>query len=483
MKKRHLVFSILACAMTHSVMALPKLSPLFSDHMVIQQQTSAPIWGTASPKKTVVITPSWNNEKITVKADTKGEWKAVLKTPQAGGPYNITISDGKSIVLKDILIGEVWLCSGQSNMEFPVKGWSQVLNADQEVAEANHKNIRLLQIHKVTAEEPSHQVVANSSTWQECSSQSVPEFSAVAYFFARELNQKTGIPVGVIDATWGGSNIESWISKNTLQYAPQFADSIARKDYHPWRNSPTALWNGMIQPLVPMALKGFCWYQGEQNELRGYEYRDLFPLLINDWRKQWGKEDLPFYFVQLANFHARKEEPTEALWAEMREAQEMALHVKNTGMVITADIGEGDNVHYPNKQEVGRRLALIALSQCYHAKDAIYMGPRYLDYTIDGNKIVLKMQATGGLQVKGDKLKNFTIAGADHKFHQAEAKIEGNNIVVWSKEVPFPLAVRYAWQDNPDIELFNKFGLPACTFRTDDWPGLSFGKNRLNSEY
>lgn len=483
MNKKILLSTIWACAMATSAMALPKLSPLFSDHMVLQQQTDAPIWGTAKPNKKVTLVASWNNQKVNVKADANGNWKAQLQTPKAGGPYNITISDGKSIQLNDVMIGEVWLCSGQSNMEFPVKGWSQVLNADREVAEANHKDIRLLQIHKVTAEEPSQKVIANSDTWQECSSQSVPEFSAVAYFFARELNQKTGIPVGVIDATWGGSNIESWISKSTLQYAPQFTDSIARKDYHPWRNSPTALWNGMIQPLVPFAMKGVCWYQGEQNELRGYEYRDLFPMLINDWRKQWGKEDMPFYFVQLANFHARKDEPTEALWAEMREAQEMALHVKNTGMVVTDDIGEGDNVHYPNKQEVGRRLALIALAKCYHAKDAVYWGPRCLDYTIDGDKIILKMEPAGGLQVKGDKLKNFTIAGADHKFHQAEARIDGNNIVVWSKDVPFPLAVRYAWQDNPDIELFNHFGLPASTFRTDDWPGLSFGKNRLNSEY
>lgn len=470
--------------MVQSAMALPKLSPLFSDHMVMQQQTDAPIWGTAKPGRKVTITASWNNEKVVTTADKSGEWNATLKTPKAGGPYYITITDGKPVELKDVMIGEVWLCSGQSNMEFPVRGWAQVLNADQEVAEANHKDIRLLQIHKVTAEKPSKEVVANSATWQECSSQTVPEFSAVAYFFARELNKKKpGTPIGVIDATWGGSNIESWISAQTLQYVPQFVDSIARTNYGPWRNSPTALYNGMIHPLVPMALRGFCWYQGEQNELRGYEYRDLFPMLINDWRKQWGNNELPFFFVQLANFHERKNEPTEALWAEMREAQERALHVKNTGMVVTADIGMGDNVHYPNKQEVGRRLAQIALAKCYHAKDIIYNGPRYADYTIDGNKIILKMKAAGGMQVKGGRLKNFTIAGADHKFYQAEARIDGDNIIVWSDKVLFPLAVRYAWQDNPDIELFNRFGLPTSTFRTDDWPGLSFGKNRSNTDY
>ena len=483
MKKILFSTIIMAMTMANTAMALPILPPLFSDNMVFQQQTNAPIWGSAKANKKVIITASWNQEKIIVRADNKGEWRASLQTPEAGGPYTISISDGQTITLRNVLVGEVWLCSGQSNMEFPVKGWAQVINADKEVAEANHQGIRLLQIHKVAAEQPSRQVVANSPTWQACTSQSVPEFSAVAYFFAREINQKTGIPVGVIDATWGGSNIESWISKSTLLYAPQFADSISRTDYHPWRNSPTALWNGMISPLVPMAIKGVCWYQGEQNELRGYEYRDLLPMLISDWRKQWEKEDMPFLFVQLANFHARKNEPVESLWAEIREAQQMALHVKNTGMVVTADIGEGDNVHYPNKQEVGRRLAQIALAKCYHAKDAIYWGPTLKDYTIDGDKIILKMEPAGGLQVKGDKLKNFTIAGADHKFHQAEARIEDNNIIVWCKDVPFPLAVRYAWQDNPEIELFNHFGLPASSFRTDDWPGLSFEKNRLNSEY
>ena len=479
---KHILLSIMAFAMAITAMAMPKLSPLFSDNMVIQQQTHAPIWGTAKPNKKVTITASWDNEKVIVKADDKGAWETVLKTPEAGGPYSITISDGKAITLKNVMIGEVWLCSGQSNMEFPVKGWTQVINADKEVAEANHKNIRLLQIHKVTSEEPSREVIANSPTWQECTSQTIPEFSAVAYFFAREISQKIGVPIGVIDATWGGSNIESWISKSTLQYVPQQADSIARTNYHPWRNSPTALYNGMISPLVPMAMKGVLWYQGEQNELRGYEYRDLFPMLISDWRKQWNY-DFPFYFVQLANFHERKNEPTESLWAEMREAQALTLHVKNTGMAVTADIGEGNDVHYHNKQEVGRRLALIAMANCYHAKDAVYWGPSMKDYSIDGDKIILHMEPTGGLVVKGNQLKNFTIAGADHKFHQAEAKIDGNDIIVWSKNVPFPLAVRYAWQDNPDIELFNRFGLPASTFRTDDWPGLSFGKNRLNSKY
>lgn len=481
--KKVLLSYILTAFAASTITAQPKLPAIFSSHMVIQQQTDAPIWGTAKPGKKVVITTSWDNKKQTVLSGKDGQWKATLKTPSAGGPYTITVSDGKAVTLTDVMAGEVWLCSGQSNMEFPVKGWAQVIDADKEVAEANHEGIRLLQIHKVAAEEPSHKVVANSETWQQCTPQTVPEFSAVAYFFAREINKKTGAPVGVIDATWGGSNIESWISKGALQYVPQLADSIARKDYGPWRNSPTALWNGMIQPLVPMALKGVLWYQGEQNELRGYEYRDLFPMLISDWRKHWGNDDMPFFFVQLANFHERKDEPTEALWAEMREAQAMALNVKNTGMAVTADIGEGNDIHYHNKQEVGRRLALIALAQCYHAKDVIYSGPQYAGYAIDGSKIVVKMHTAGHLQAKGGLLKNFTIAGADHKFHKAEARIDGHDIVVWSDDVPYPLAVRYAWQDNPDIELFNTFGLPATTFRTDDWPGLSFGKNRLNSEY
>jgi sialate O-acetylesterase len=459
--------------------AQPRLSALFSDNMVLQQKSDVPIWGKSEFGKKIIVTSSWNGEKLTVRTDKTGNWKVLLHTPKAGGPYEIAVSDGKQVVLHNVMIGEVWLCSGQSNMEFPVRGWAQVLNADKEVSQADYPGIRLLQIHKVVAENPSSEVVANTSTWQMCTPQSIPDFSAVAYFFARELNRTLDVPVGVIDATWGGSNIESWISKESLEQLPQFADSLKRVGYGPWRNSPTALYNGMINPVIPMAIRGVCWYQGEQNELRGYEYRDLFPLLIQDWRRLW-HTDFPFYYVQLANYHDRKIKPTESLWAEVREAQSMALHLEGTGMVVAMDVGQGGNVHYPNKQEVAHRLALIALARTY-GKKIEYSGPKFKNYSINRGKIILSFDKP--IISHTGKFCSLTIAGVDHKFYNADAVADGCKVIVSADSVITPIAVRYAWQDNPDADLFGINGLPVAPFRTDDWQGLSFGKTRLNSAY
>ena len=469
------------------------LSPLFSDNMVLQQETDVPIWGTATPGKRVTISCSWTKDIVSTQADAEGQWRAIIRTPKAGGPHTITFIDGKKLVLSNVMTGEVWLCSGQSNMEYPVKGWTSVLNADEELAHSNHPNIRLLQIHKVASIKPSSNVVANSETWQTCGPTTLPEFSAIAYFFAREIRERLGdIPVGVIDATWGGSNIESWISAETLAEVPEFRDSIARTDYVPWRNSQTALYNGMIHPLVPMALRGVLWYQGEQNELRGWQYRDLFTLLIRDWRQQWNiqcsifnvqSSTLPFYYVQLANFHERHAEPVEALWAELREAQAMALHLPGTGMASAIDVGLGHDVHYPNKQEVARRLALIALAKTY-GQPVEYSGPQYKDYTIDGNMVTVHFTHADGLTAKDGRLREFCIAGPDHVWHRAQARIVSQDKVeVWSDEVKYPVHVRYLWQDNPEATLYNAAGLPANPFRTDDWPLLSQGKTRSNSEY
>lgn len=479
---KHLLLTILLAPLALEADATPVLSPLFSDNMVLQQQTNAPIWGTAKPGKTVTVTASWGGRPVTVKAGADGRWRTVIATPKAGGPYTITVSDGKKVTLNNVMTGEVWLCSGQSNMEYPVKGWTSVLNADEELKNSGYPDIRLLQVRKVAAEQPQADVVANSSTWQVCGAQTLPEFSAVAYFFARMLHKELGVPVAVIDATWGGSNIESWISGGVLSVIPEYADSVSRSGKGRWRNSPAALYNGMIHPLVPMALRGFCWYQGEQNELRGWQYRDLFTMLIRDWRRQWQAE-LPFYYVQLANFHERHTTPVEALWAELREAQDMALRLPHTGMAVTTDIGLGHDVHYPNKQEVGRRLGLIALADTY-GRDVVCSGPRYESYSIEDNRIAVKFSnAHGGLVCRGGKLTEFAIAGIDHKYHNANARIEGDRVVVWSDEVDYPIAVRYGWQDNPEVTLFNGAGLPAAPFRTDDWPLVSFGKTRANSDY
>ena len=480
MKKYFLLFQILLLSL--AAHAVPKLPTLFSDNMVMQQNTIAQLWGTARPGHKGKMKASWGAGQ-TVMADAVGNWRASLPTSVAGGPYTITVSDGKTITLNNVMLGEVWLCSGQSNMEFPVKGWAQVLHADEEVAQAVHPDIRLLQIHKVSTLHPTGEVIANSPTWQECSPQTVPEFSAVAYFFARQLTQALHVPVGVIDATWGGSNIESWISGETLTQLPYMKSICDHLSGPTDRNTPTALYNGMIRPLIPMAMRGVCWSQGEQNERRGYEYRDLFSMLIRDWRKAW-QRDFPFYFVQLANFHERHQEPVEAEWAELREAQDLALHLAHTGMAVTMDIGEGGNVHYPNKQEVGRRLALQALAKTY-GKDVTCDGPRLAGYTISRDTVTVAFDhADGGLKAKAGRLTQFTVAGPDHIWHNAKAVIvDASHVAVWSDSVPMPVAVRYAWQDNPDADLYNGMGLPAAAFRTDDWQGMTYAKNRTNTDH
>ena len=492
MKRIVFLLIIINCQLS-TIHAKVTLSPLFSDNMVLQQQADAPIWGTATPGSSVTISCSWTADIVTALADAEGQWRATLHTPEAGGPYTIILrEEGRakkskstlysSLQLNNVMTGEVWLCSGQSNMEYPVKGWTSVQNVDEELAHADHPSIRLLQIHKVASIHPSREVVANSATWQPCNALAVSDFSAIAYFFARDIRERLGdVPVGVIDATWGGSNIESWISAETLADVPEFRDSIARTDYVPWRNSQTALYNGMIHPLVPMALRGVLWYQGEQNELRGWQYRDLFSLLIRDWRQQW-QQDLPFFYVQLANFHERRNEPVEALWAELREAQTLALHLPHTAMASAIDVGLGHDVHYPNKQEVARRLALIALAKSY-GQHIEYSGPQYKDYTIDGHKLTITFTHADGLTAKGGQLREFAIAGADHVWHWADARIVGNTVEVSSPHVPFPVAVRYLWQDNPEATLYNAAGLPANPFRTDDWPLLSQDKTRNNSDY
>ena len=453
------------------------LPEIFSDHAVLQQQTEAPIWGKATPKKNVRLITSWDNQTYNVLADLNGDWKIKVKTPAPGGPYTISISDGKELVLKDILIGEVWICSGQSNMEMPLAGWGKVLNYENEIASANYPNIRLLHIQKATSTKPLNDVKTVLNGWQACSPTTIPEFSSVGYFFGRELFMKLNIPIGLINTTWGGTIAEAWTSGESLELMPDFRDSVqVVKNENPAvpqnpdnPNRATLLYNAMIHPLVDYAFQGVIWYQGEANADRAYQYRDLFPLMIYDWRKNWNR-DFPFYFVQLANFMKREAEPKESHWAELREAQFRTLRLKNTGMAVTIDIGDADDIHPKNKQEVGKRLAAIAEANTYNLP-VVFSGPLYENYSIEGNKIRIKFQHTeNGLKTNdGKALTGFSIAGTDHKFVWATAVIDGNDIVVSSPDVEFPVAVRYGWANNPDCNLRNGANLPASPFRTDDW--------------
>ncbi len=483
---------------------------IIGDHMVLQEGKTVPIWGKASPGEAVSVT--FNGKTVKATADAQGKWMAKLGKLKTGGPFEMTIA-GKDNTLKltDILVGEVWVGSGQSNMQWCVKDSK---NAQEEIAAAKYPDIRLFYVERTVAGEPQDNC---NGKWEACTPESVPGFSAVLYFFGRDLHAALKCPVGLIHTSWGGTPAESWTSRATLEADPDLkpmvddsdkllaeypkakaAYDIAMADWqkaadkakadgqpepkkpdaprgpdHPWR--PSGLFNAMIAPLIPYAIEGSIWYQGESNAGRAYQYRKLFPAMIEDWRKAWGEGPFSFYFVQLANFTDVLPEPAESDWAELREAQTMTLKLKNTGMAVIIDIGEAKDIHPKNKQDVGKRLALNALAKDYK-KNVVFSGPMYKSMKIKGGKIEIGFTSADGLVAKGGALKGFAIAGSDKKFVWANAEIKGNKVVVSSDQVAKPVAVRYAWANNPECNLYNGAGLPASPFRTDDWPGVTKGK-------
>ena len=487
-----------------------KLPAVISDNMVLQGNKKVSIWGWAEPGEEVMVSVSWHRMRWAVTTGKNGKWMFKMNSPKTGGPYEMTIIGKNTITLKNIMVGEVWVCSGQSNMQMSVKSSA---NAEQEIAAADYPDIRLFTVERKVAEQPQSDCVGS---WTLCSPQTVPGFSAVAYYFGRELHEELDVPIGLIHTSWGGTPAEAWTRRGILKEesdaAPileRYDDAVAkypqameehkqkviewkeaaekakaeggerpRRPYAPLGpghpHSPAGLYNAMIAPLIPYGIGGAIWYQGESNASRAYQYRKLFGRMIQNWRKDWGQGKFPFLFVQLANFMAVKPEPADSAWAELREAQLMTLALPNTGMAVIIDIGEADDIHPKNKQDVGKRLALWALAKSY-GKELVYSGPIYKSMEIEGEKIILHFDYVGGGLVAGpdEPLKGFAIAGADRKFVWADAKIDGDSVVVSSDEVSAPVAVRYAWADNPVCNLYNKEGLPASPFRTDDWPGVT----------
>ncbi|WP_234994517.1 sialate O-acetylesterase [Pedobacter caeni] len=649
-KKKLLSIIVMLC-ISGFAQAKVKLPAVFSDYMVFQQKTKAAVWGKADPGKTITISTTWSRARYTSKADELGNWKILVSTPSYGGPYAMTISDGEPLILMNILIGEVWVCSGQSNMEMPLAGWGKINNYEQEIADAKYPEIRLLQVDHVTSNTPLDDARVANSGWKLCIPQFVPEFSAVAYFFAREIYNKTKVPIGLIHTSWGGTIAEAWTSAATLKTIPDFVEAVNKienegkdktgtsyeqqlaswqkivlekdagmigskpawiassLDVSSWKtmslpseweqagmpgfdgvvwfrknitipqawegkeltinlgtiddnditfldgekigetegynkprsytipankvkagtfalvvrvfdgaggggiygnkevislvseggsrisldgdwqykvglnlkdiapapasntgpNRTTVLYNAMIHPFLQFPIKGAIWYQGESNVDRAYQYRTLFPAMIKDWRKQWGVGDFPFYFVQLANFMQVDAVPVASAWAELRDAQRQTLSLPNTGMAVSIDIGDGADIHPKNKQDIGKRLALIALAKTYGV-NVPYTGPVYQSAKIESGTVKLNFTAAEGLKTSdGAELKGFAIAGSDQKFHWAKAEIKGNQIVVSSTEVTNPVAVRYAWGNNPVCNLVNGAALPASPFRTDSW--------------
>ena len=631
------------------------LPPLFGDHMVLQRDIPIPIWGNGSPGAVVKVEFAGQTKSSEVQAD--GTWRVTLEPMPAGGPFDLIVSGDNTIEISDILIGEVWLGSGQSNMEMPLKSnWARVLRCEEEIAAADYPNIRLFQVEHAAADRPSRHITSNG--WLPCSSATVTDFSAAMYFFGRELHNRLGIPVGLIQTTWSGTPIENWMSGDALFNDPEFREIVLNmtqenftleqfqalyeskvdawrealrrqvsglgadtrgwqvpeydaEDWTPvelprereetgsglrqmvwlrkevelaeeptgdiilslgpihdfditwfngkevgctagrrlirnysvpedlirpgrnvitvlalnighrnglygeprqlhlktaagetlplagsWKcrvdpaeadaaslpagppsraNRPTVIFNAQIAPLVPYGMRGMLWYQGEANADRAYQYRRLFTTLITDWRAQWAQGDFPFLFVQLANWQRRQTRPTDDEWAELREAQQMALSLPNTGMAVAIDIGDADDIHPRNKQEVGRRLALDALHKVYGI-DVPCSGPIFRAMHIDSDQVRLSFDHAERLSTpEGEPLQGFAVAGEDREFHWADARIEGESVVVNSPNVPRPLAVRYAWAANPIGNLYNGAALPTAPFRTDTWPGITVG--------
>jgi sialate O-acetylesterase len=468
-KNKHLItcmlFIILIPTMANAEIWLPSF---FSDKMVLQQNQKVFIWGTDIPCTTIKISASWGAEAST-NAGSDGKWKTSIATPGAGGPYTVHITGSDEIILKDVMTGEVWLCSGQSNMEMPVKGFPNqfVTGSNEAILNSRNNSIRVFQIERQPSTEPVDDV---DGRWQVAEIPTTPEFSAAAYFFGQTLQEILDVPVGLIVTSWGGSKAEAWMDKNALSAFEEIPipDEIPKDKP---QKSATLLFNGMLHPFIGYHLRGVIWYQGESNSSKAEQYKMLFPALINSWRTLWGQGEFPFYFVQIAPFG--NQEKGSLARAKLREAQlHTMLEVKNTGMVVTADIGDCDCIHPAEKRMVGRRLAYWALAKTYGIEGVAFSGPVYksMEITDDGKIKIAFDYAENGLSSLQKPLTGFQIAGADSVFVEAEALINRDGTLsVWSENVPEPVAVRYAFGNCIIGSLYNTAGLPASPFRTDNW--------------
>lgn len=465
--KFYYVVFFIFCFVLHASAAV-QLPAVIGDNMVLQQQSEAPIWGWADPGEMVTVEPGWSNKVYQTKTAPDGLWMVLVETPSAGGPYTVDIND---VQLKNVMIGEVWVCSGQSNMQWAVR---QAMNPDEEITAADFPNLRLFYVAREFSDAPKEDCYG---TWRECSPSTAATFSAVAYFFGRELHQKLNIPIGLIHTSWGGTPAEAWTRKGFLEKYPELQVYFDRfykrvEQAEPGilpldQRSPSSLYNAMIAPLIPYAIKGAIWYQGEANVRDAKLYETLFPAMITNWRSDWGQGDFPFYFVQLAPYNY----DLPVVGAALREAQRKTLSFPNTGMAVTLDIGNPFDIHPKNKQDVGKRLALWALANDYGMDNLTYSGPLYKSMKVEGNKVRLYFDhVENGFKKPDGPLTHFTISGKDKVFHPAEAKIDGKTIVVSSKHVKKPVAVRFAFGNTDEPNLFNNAGLPASSFRTDDWP-------------
>lgn len=487
--------------------AEPRLAPIFQDHMVLQQGVSTPVWGTARPRERLTV--EFGQQIITTTADVDGRWMVHLAPLQPGPPRVLRVAGAGGVEIADVVVGEVWLCSGQSNM-----GWTLAAeeNGDLELLGADRQpDIRLLTVRNAGSQTPTENIFG---AWSACNGQTAGQFSAVGYYFGRRLHAALGVPIGLIDNSWGGSSAEAWVARDLLETRREFASYLgswkvfeesfdleeARREHveglaqwrivaeqarakghkAPWypevfvnpmtaQHRPGNLYNGRIKPLVPFAFRGVAWYQGESNACRAGEYAALFRLLISSWRKEWGRGDFPFYWVQLANAVPETEGLGIGNWAALREAQTMALELPETGQAIAIDVGEGNDLHPRNKRAVADRLARIALARTY-GFNVPFLGPEPRSAEIRDGKVVVRFEHIGqGLVPVGDdRIRGFVIAGENQVWHPALAELIAlDTVQAWGESVPRPAAIRYAWEDDPDCNLYNSFRLPAAPFRID----------------
>jgi len=486
-----------------------RMPAIFGDHMVLQRERENRLWGWADPGEGIVV--QFVGETFRTSAAEDGRWELGLEAREAGGPYELVVTgETERLAYSDVMVGEVWICSGQSNMAWPL---SRTDYAQLETKAANHPDIRLISVPRVGTQEPQRDF---EGRWERCRPDSAESFSAVGYFFGRQLSDTLGVAIGLIDNAWGGSAAEAWIRRDWLEEAGQFDALLghwdelaetydheeARAEYEArlkaweeggregrkprWRGNPlegnhrpSNIYNGVLHPILGYGIRGVIWYQGESNAGRAYQYRDLFPLLIESWRDEWGIGKFPFYYVQLADFMAERAEPQESAWAELREAQTMTMErLDNVGQAVALDLGEGRDLPPRNKRDVGLRLASWTLANDY-GYDIPHRSPQFKEVVFKEGRAYVEFEHVGsGLYAfDTEEVVGFAVAGADRQFVWAEARIvDEDTVKVWSDAAPAPVAVRYAWADNPVCNLYSRDGLPATPFRTDDWQGVTFGK-------
>jgi sialate O-acetylesterase len=464
------------CAMlftSATLFAEIKLPAIFSNNMVLQRETDVAIWGTADKNTTVSVITSWNDKKYETKAADDGRFKLKVSTPKAGGPYNVTISDGKALTLENVLIGEVWVCSGQSNMQMPMKGYNNqpVLGSLDAVLESTNPNLRLFNVGMSISATPSADF---KGKWDMADPETTPAFSATAYFFGRLVQKNLKVPVGLIVASWGGTTIQPWMNDEACQEF-EFYKTIKRDTPLPKLPAPkipSIAFNAMVNPMVGYGIRGVIWYQGESNKWDPEAYQRLFPALIRGWRAKWEQGDFPFYYAQVAPHGKNDVLPNGGFF---REAQlKVSTTVPNVGMASTMDVGEQNVIHPANKEAIGRRLALLALYQTYDSKGINPASPTFKSMTFQSDTAVLNFDnAPNGLTSNSKDLSLFEMAGADKVFYPAKATIirkgTDNLIMVKSELVAEPVAVRYAFKNFVVGDLFGTNGVPVSSFRTDDW--------------